>query len=80
MGTRIIHCNKREEIILTSEEKTNGLDIALVDEKGVPLAKYGFDAEKLRNVDIINYKSSNVKISFNIDPTTTCELGPSQFP
>ena len=77
---RIIHQNENGKIVLKPEEKLNGLYIALVDEKGTPLAKYSFNAEKLRNVDIINFKSSNVKISFNIDPTTTCELGPSQFP
>ena len=76
---RIIHQNENGKIALKPEEKLNGLYIALVDEKGTPLAKYNFNVEKLRDVDIINYKSSNVKISFNIDPTTTCELRPSPF-
>ena len=77
---RIIHQNENGKIALKPEEKLNGLYIALVDEKGTPLAKYNFNEEKLNNVHGIAYRSSNVRISFNIDPTTTCELGPSQFP
>lgn len=76
---RMIQQNKNGEIALKPEEKENDLNVDLVDEKGVSLANYSFDAKKLRDVDIINYKSSNVKISFNIDPTTTCELRPSPF-
>lgn len=78
MGTRIIHCNKREEIILTSEEKTNGLDVVLVDGKGITIARYSFDAGKLNDVHSIAYRSSSVRIFFEgITPTVKCELCPS---
>lgn len=78
---RIIHQNENGKIVLKPEEKLNGLYIALVDEKGTPLAKYSFNAEKLNNVHGIAYRSSNVRISFEgITPTVKCELCPSQFP
>lgn len=78
MGTRIIQCNKSEEIILTSEEKTNGLDVVLVDGKGITIARYSIDAGKLNDVHSIAYRSSSVMIFFEgITPTVKCELCPS---
>lgn len=80
METRIIHCNKKEKIILTSEEKSNGLVIALVDEGGVPIARYSFDVEKLKYLDSITYLSDNVRVSFGgITPSMLYEFSSSQF-
>ena len=61
---------------MTHAEKTNGLEIFLVDDKNVTIARYGFDAEKLKNVNSIAYHSNDVKIHFGgISPTTKSELG-----
>lgn len=78
MCTKIIQCNRKEKIDLTLEDKAKGLNVALVDEKGATIAKYSFDAEKLKDLDYIDCQSSDVRISFDgITPTTKCELGSS---
>lgn len=75
MEKRIIQCNTKAEIILTISEKTNGLEIVLVDYKNVPIAKYTFDVEKLKYVNNISYHSNNVRIQFdNISPSSESEL------
>lgn len=75
METRIIQCNTKAEIVLTFTEKTNGLEIVLVDYKNVPIAKYSFDIEKLKYVNNISFHSNNVRIHFdNISPSSESEL------
>jgi len=75
METRIIHCNTRNVLYLTLQEKSNGLEMILVDAKNIPIARYGFDMEKLKGVNSISYYSNNIRIHFDgIKPTSLSEL------
>lgn len=75
METRIIHCNTKDVLYLTLPEKSNGLEMVLVDTKNVPIARYGFDMEKLKDVNFISFQSNNVRIHFDdITPTSLSEL------
>lgn len=77
METRIIHCNTEDVLYLTYTEKSNGLEIFLVDSKNVPIARYGFDIEKLKGLKRISYYSNNIKIHFEgITPSTSNEFVP----
>lgn len=76
METRIIHCNTKDVLNLTLSEKSNGLEMVLVDDKNVPIARYGFDIKKLKSVNSISYYSNNIRIHFDdITPTFLSELG-----
>lgn len=76
MEKRIIHCNTKDVLNLTLPEKSNGLEMVLVDEKNVPIARYGFDIEKLKGINNISYCSNNIRIHFDdIIPTSLSELG-----
>ena len=47
----------------------------LVDVKNIPIARYGFDMEKLKGVNSISYYSNNIRIHFDgIKPTSLSEL------
>ena len=75
METRIIHCNTRNVLYLTLQEKSNGLEMILVDAKNIPIARYGFDMEKLKGVHSISYHSNSIRIHFDgIKPTSLSEL------
>jgi hypothetical protein len=75
MEKRIIHCNTKDVLYLTLPEKSNGLEMILVDTKNVPIARYGFDMEKLKGVNSISYHSNNIRIHFDdIKPTSLSEL------
>ena len=75
METRIIHCYTNEIIDLTLQEKSNGLEMILVDDKNATIARYGFDMEKLKGVNSISLYSNDVRIYFSdITPSTLYEL------
>lgn len=75
METSIIHCNTRDVLYLTLPGKSNGLELVLVDAKNIPIARYGFDMEKLKGVNSISYHSNNIRIHFDgIKPTSLSEL------
>lgn len=58
-------------------EKSNGLEMVLVDDRYAPIARYTFDTEKLKGVNSISYHSNNVKIRFeDITPSTLYEFVP----
>lgn len=72
---RLIQCNEENELKLTSDEKEEGLLICLVDGRNASIAKYSFDREKMKNVEILSYKSSKSRIKFDgITPTMIYEL------
>lgn len=78
METRIIKCYTKDKVDLTLSEKSHGLEMVLVDDKNVTVASYGFDIEKLRDVNSISFFSNNVRIHFdNIIPSTLSELAPA---
>lgn len=75
METITIHCNTNDVLNLTLRERENGLEVVLTDEKNVPVARYEFYPEMLKNVNSIVYNSDNVRIHFvGITPTTKSEL------
>ncbi len=78
METRIIKCYTKDKVDLTLSEKSNGLEMVLVDDKNVAIASYVFDIEKLRDVNSISFFSNNVRIHFDdITPSTLSELAPA---
>lgn len=77
METRLIQCNTKEIVYLTLPEKSNGLEMVLVDDRYAPIARYTFGTEKLKGINSISYHSNNVKIHFeDITSSTLSELAP----
>ncbi len=68
--------NTLGEVTIDDHAKTNGINIALVDEKGTPVARYEFDSKKILNLTKLSYNSNSVRIHFhsNIIPTMISEL------
>lgn len=73
-----ISCNTKGEVEIDCYAKENGVSIALVDEKHIPVAKYIFDSTKINNVDKICYTANNYKAYFDITPTVIFENIPSK--
>lgn len=69
MKTILIKCNTNGEVVIDIEAKSNGITIALVDEKGVPVARYEFDSKKISNIIKLKYEANNVRIHFYVDIT-----------
>lgn len=65
----LVKCNTNDEVIIDNEAKTNGITITLVDEKGIPVAKYEFDSKKISNIIKLSYEANNVRIHFHGDIT-----------
>ena len=76
METIKIKCNTNGEVNIDYNAKQYGISIALVDEKGIPVARYTFDGNKVSNLTGLLYEANNVRIHFygDIIPTTTYEL------
>lgn len=76
MKTILIKCNTNGEVVIDIEAKSNGITIALVDEKGVPVARYEFDSKKISNIIKLKYEANNVRIHFygDITPSMRYEL------
>lgn len=70
-----ITCNTKGEINIDDNARANGISIALVDEKSIPVARYEFDGKKVSNLTGLLYEANNVRIHFygDITPTTTFE-------
>ena len=73
-----IKCNTKDEVEIDCNAKANGVSIALVDEKHVPVAKYHFDSTKIENIERISYTANNYKAYFDITPTVIFENIPSK--
>ena len=72
----LVKCNTNDEVIIDNEAKTNGITITLVDEKGIPVAKYEFDSKRISNIIKLSYEANNVRIHFygDITPSMRYEL------
>ena len=69
-----INCNTKGEVNIDDNARANGISIALVDEKGIPVARYEFDGKKVSNLIRLLYEANNVRIHFgDITPSTTFE-------
>ena len=71
-----IICNTKGEVKFDDNARANGISIALIDEKGIPVARYEFDDKKVSNLTRLLYEANNVRIHFygDIIPTMIFEL------
>ena len=71
-----IKCDTRGEVDIDDNARTNGISIALVNEKSIPVAKYEFDSKKISNIIKLSYEANNVRIHFygDITPSMRYEL------
>jgi hypothetical protein len=71
-----IICNTKGEVKIDDNARANGISIALIDEKGIPVARYEFDDKKVSNLTRLLYEANNVRIHFygDIIPTMIFEL------
>lgn len=72
-----LKCNINGKIAIDDIAKTEGLNVVLVNEKDIPLARYGFDSNKIKHKDQIGYSTNNYKIGFDVVPTVIFEIKPS---
>lgn len=70
-----ITCNTKGEVNVDDNARANGINIALVDEKGIPVARYEFSSEKTSLLTRLLYDANNVRIHFygDITPSTKFE-------
>lgn len=75
MKTRIVHSHEKGVFNISEIEKTKGVEIALLNDRDTPIAKYRFDANALKSQSIITYIATNIRIHFDgINPTMKSEL------
>lgn len=72
----LINCNTKGEVNIDDNARANGISIALVDEKHVPVARYEFNTEKTSRLTRLLYDANNVRIHFfgDVIPTMVFEL------
>lgn len=77
----LIKCNTKGEVSIDDNARVNGISIALLDEKGIPVARYEFENKKISNIIKLTYEANNVRIHFydDITPTTLVELTSSTY-
>lgn len=71
-----IDCNTKGEVNIDDNARLNGINIALIDEKHYPVARYEFSSERISRLTRLLYDASNVRIHFygDITPTMISEL------
>lgn len=71
-----IKCNQNGEVNIDDNARANGIRIALVDERCIPVARYEFSSEKTSRLNRLLYEANNVRIHFygDITPTMIFEL------
>lgn len=76
-----IKCGTKGEINIDDGARINGISIALINEKGIPVARYEFENKKISNIIKLTYEANNVRIHFydDITPTTLVELTSSTY-
>lgn len=77
----MIKCNTKGEVTIDDGARLNGINIALINEKGIPVARYEFENKKISNIIKLTYEANNVRIHFydDITPTTLVELASSTY-
>lgn len=77
----MIKCNTKGEVTIDNGTRINGISIALINEKGIPVARYEFENKKISNIIKLTYEANNVRIHFydDITPTTLVELTSSKY-
>ncbi len=76
-----IKCNTKGEVTIDDCARMNGISIALINEKGITVARYEFENKKISNVIKLTYEANNIRIHFydDITPTTLFELTSSTY-
>ena len=76
-----IKCGTKGGINIDDGARINGISIALINEKGIPVARYEFENKKISNIIKLTYEANNVRILFydDITPTTLVELTSSTY-
>jgi hypothetical protein len=71
-----IKCDTVGEVNIDDNARANGISIALVDEKHVPVARYEFSSKKTSRLTRLLYDANNVRIYFygDIIPSMIYEL------
>ncbi len=64
-----IKCNTKGEVTIDDGARINGISIALINEKGIPVARYEFENKKISNIIKLTYEANNVRIHFHGDIT-----------
>ena len=77
----MIKCNTKGEVTIDNGTRINGISIALINEKGIPVARYEFENKKISNIIKLTYEANNVRIHFydDITPTTLVEPTSSTY-
>jgi hypothetical protein len=72
----MIKCNTKGEVTIDNGTRINGISIALINEKGIPIARYEFDSKKILNLTRLLYCANKVRIHFygDITPSMRYEL------
>lgn len=65
----LIKCNTKAEVEINDNARINGISIALINEKGIPVARYEFESKKISNIIKLSYEANNVRIHFHGDIT-----------
>lgn len=71
-----IKCNTKGEVTIDDSARINGISIALINEKGIPVARYEFENKKISNLTRLLYCANKVCIHFygDITPSMRYEL------
>lgn len=71
-----IKCNLEGKIAVDEMAKKDGINVVLVNERDIPIARYGFEPNKIMHKDLVGYSANNYKIDFDIVPTVIFEIMP----
>lgn len=64
-----IKCDTKGEVTIDDGARINGISIALINEKGIPVARYEIESKKISNIIKLTYEANNVRIHFHGDIT-----------
>lgn len=70
-----IKTNSKGEVNIDNDVKFNGIRVALLDDKGTPIANYEISSERLSGHAILRYSANNCRIHFYCDENS--ELTPT---
>ena len=71
-----IRCDTKGRIAIDEMHRIEGIDVVLVNEKDIPLAKYSFDSNNIKQKDQVEYSANNYKSEFDVVPTVIFENMP----
>ena len=81
MKSILINCNTEGEVYIDENARINGISIALVNEKQLPVARYEISLKIMSGLSQLKYSASNCRIHFygndnsELTPTMKHEVG-----